>query len=117
MSVKIVAVLFFLAEAFLSHHGGKESGAESRWLSERTGIREGFLRSSAHVLLFAVLTVFSIAAFGTIGLISTAAWAVVDEMTKPLLYNQLHCSCKDILLNLIGVGIGTGLVALVGGIC
>ena len=117
MGLKIVTVSIFLAEAFLSHQGGKESGMESRWLSEWIGIKEGILRSYAHALLFAVLTVFSIAAFGTIGLIATAVWAVVDEMTKPLLHNERHCSGKDILLNLIGEGIGAGLAALVSGIC
>ena len=108
-----MTVLIFLAEAFLSHQGGKESGAESRWLSERTGIREGFLRSIAHVLLFAVLAGFSMDAFGTIGLIAAAAWAVVDEMTKPLLHNQRHCSGKDILLNLFGIWIGAGLIVVI----
>lgn len=112
MGMKITAVFIFLVEVFLSHQGGRESGMESRWLSERTGIVEGFLRLSAHVLLFAALAGFSTGAFGTAGLIATAVWAVMDEVTKPMLRNQRHCSGKDILLNLAGVWIGAGLAMM-----
>ena len=110
--MKIAAIVVFLLEAFLSHQGGKQSGEESRWLSKVSGINEGFLRKSAHVLSFLIITVLAVSGFGTAGLIAAAIWALVDELTKPLLKNQRHCSGRDILLNLVGVAAG-GTVVLI----
>ena len=112
MVLKIAVIVVLLAEIFLSHQSGSSSGMESRWLADRTGIRESFLRSAAHVLIFAVLAALGTIGFGWIGLIVIAVWAVLDEVTKPLLRNQRHCSGKDILLNLAGTGIG-GAIALI----
>lgn len=78
MGLKVAAIAVFLIEVFLSHQGGKESGAESRWLSERIGLKESFLRSAAHVLIFAVLTCVTVLGFGWVGVALVAVWAAVD---------------------------------------
>ena len=104
--MKTAAILVFLVEVFLSHQNGRESGAESKWLAERIHIKEGILRKSAHVLCFMILSILMSLAYGTAGYIAVAAWAAVDELTKPVLRNQRHCSGKEILLNLAGVVVG-----------
>ena len=111
MILKIAVIVVFIFEIFHSHQSGRKSGMESRWLAERTGVQESLLRSAAHVLLFAVLTALGSIAFGWVGFIAALVWAAADEASKPLLRNQRHCSGKDILLNLAGVGIG-GIVTL-----
>lgn len=72
------------------------------------------LRSSAHVILFAVLTILltgtlrsaKVSAAGmAVGLILTALWAWADEATKPLIQGR-HFSWFDVRLNWIGIGIG-----------
>lgn len=113
MGIKIIAIVIIIVEAFLSHQSGRTSGKESRWLSEKTGVNESFIRSAAHVLLFAVLAGIAWLAFGTAGIIVAAVWAIADEATKPLLHNQRHCSLKDILLNLAGTALGTALALLI----
>ena len=109
--------MIFLIEIFLSHQEGRKSGAESKCLSEKTGIKEGFIRSFAHILLFMNIAGSSFIAFGIVGFIFVIIWSALDEITKPLLHNFRHCSGKDILLNYIGTGIGTGLVMLVQILC
>lgn len=55
-----------------------------------------------------VLSILMSLAYGMAGFITVAAWAVVDETTKPMLHNQRHCSGKEILLNIAGVIAGGG---------
>ena len=105
--------MILLVEVFLSHQEGRLSGAESKWLSEKTGLKEGFIRSFAHILLFMILACASFIAFETAGLIVVIIWSALDEITKPLLNNFRHCSGRDILLNYIGTGLGTGLALLI----
>ena len=113
MGFKVTAVVIFLIEVFLSHQEGRQSGAESKWLSEKTGLKESFIRSFAHILLFVILAGTVFVAYGIAGFIFVIIWAALDEITKPLLHNFRHCSGRDILLNYIGIGIGTGVALLI----
>ena len=91
-TVLIMFIAAFAVEVYLSHQNGKDSGAVSSNLSIRIHISEKMLRTGAHIGFFAVMIV--------------AVWAVLDEVTKPLLKNGRHCSTIDIGWNLIGVAGG-----------
>ena len=63
--VKIISISTFLWLVFmliLSHIPGGPSTAESRWLSDMTGVKEGTLRQFMHVFLYMVLAVLVVLA-------------------------------------------------------
>lgn len=110
--MKIITGIWLLFMLILSHIPGEPSSAESRWLSSMTGVREGTLRRSAHVVLYLILAVLVI-----VGWADTSLWirivalvliAVADESSKALsIFPGRHCSVyPDMMLNLLGVGFG-----------
>ena len=119
---KIVLIFMFLAvtiaEIFLSHQNGKDSGAASKNLSSRMHISEKMLRTGAHMISFAVMTVLlclvcQMYQLRMITSLFVAVWAVMDEVTKPMMKNGRHCSIKDIGWNLLGVAVGCGVWMIV----
>ena len=106
---KIVQIIVFVAivisEFYLSHQNGNDSGAASKALSTRIHISEKMLRTDAHIGFFAVMTVLA-SLVCRVMIVAVAVWAVMDEVTKPLLKNGRHCSGVDIRWNLIGVAVG-----------
>lgn len=112
MLLKIITILWLLFMLVLSHIPGEPSGAESRWLSSMTGVKEGVLRRAAHVVLYLVLAVLA-----TLAWPETQLWvkclvlviiAIGDESSKALsIFHGRHCSIFEIGLNLLGVCIGT----------
>lgn len=111
---KIATVVWFGIEVVLSHTPGDQSGAKSQAISRLTGIDEGLLRRSAHVSLFAVLSLLAGVGWGWIGVVVSAVWSVLDEMTKRWIPGR-HSSAFDMLLNLFGVVIGTAVWLIAGG--
>lgn len=107
-SMRFAAVVVFIVECVLSHTPGDRSGRQSETLAKLSGVDEGLLRRFAHVFLFLVLGVLAGAGFGWIGIGAAAVWAVVDELTKPLVPGR-HFSWIDVGLNLAGVAVGVGL--------
>ena len=114
MCGKVIAVIAFnavtITEIYLSHQNGKDSGAASRSLSTHIHISEKMLRTSAHMIFFAVITfllclVCQMYQLRMITSLFVAVWAVMDEVTKPMMKNGRHCSKKDIGWNLLGVGV------------
>ena len=105
---KSAAALWFALECWLSHQPGKRSGAQSKWLAERSRTTERFLRRAAHVLCFFVLTLLACLGFGPWAIVFCAAWAALDEWTKKFVRGR-HCSGRDILLNLLGLALGAAL--------
>ena len=67
--MKIITGIGLWFMLILSHIPGKPSSAESRWLSSMTGVREGTLRRSAHVVLYLILAVLVI-----VGWADTSLW-------------------------------------------
>ena len=61
MCGKVIAVVVFITvtitEIYLSHQNGRDSGAASKSLSTRIHISEKMLRTGAHMIFFAVITV------------------------------------------------------------
>ncbi len=115
MSGKVIAIVVFIAvtitEIYLSHQNGKDSGAASKSLSTCIHISEKMLRTSAHIISFAVMTVLlclvcQMYQLRKITGLFVAVWAVMDEVTKPMMKNGRHCSLKDIGWNLLGVAVG-----------
>lgn len=106
--MRFAAVVVFIVECVLSHTPGDRSGRQSETLAKLSGVDEVLLRRSAHVFLFLVLGALAGAGFGWIGIGSAAVWAVVDELTKPLIPGR-HFSWIDVGLNLAGVAVGVGL--------
>ena len=106
---KIVLIIVFVAtvisEVYLSHQNGKDSSAVSSNLSTRIHISEKMLRTGAHIISFAVMTVLACWVCWVM-ILAVAVWAVMDEVTKPLLKNGRHCSAVDIGWNLVGVAVG-----------
>ena len=121
MAIKIATFLWLLLMTFLSHIGGKTSGAESRWLSDMTGVNEKLLRQLAHVICFMVLAVLVLLSFPDTPLwlkvILLILWAVIDEASKALpIFQGRHCSIPEIGLNVLGVAIGAGIGILIGAV-
>ena len=111
MLLKIITILWLLFMLVLSHIPGEPSGAESRWLSSMTGVREGILRRSAHVVLYLVLAVLATVAWPEAKLwvkgLVLVLIAVTDEVTKALpVFKGRHCSVAEIGLNLVGAAGG-----------
>ena len=108
---KIVLMTLFIAtvllEVYLSHQNGKDSGAASKTLSSRIHISEKMLRTGAHIISFAVMTVLACQVW-KIAPVAVVIWSVMDEVTKPMLKNERHCSVKDIGWNVVGCVIGFG---------
>lgn len=102
---KISSLLWFLAECWLSHQPGPASGKQSRWLAEHSGTDERLLRRGAHVICFSGLSLLSCLGFGMIGLLFSAAWSALDELSKKRIAGR-HCSGRDVRLNLFGTAIG-----------
>ena len=112
---KVIAVVVFITviitEIYLSHQNGRDSGAASKSLSTRIHISEKMLRTSAHMISFAAMMVLlclvcQMYQLRVITSLFVAVWAVMDEVTKPMLKNGRHCSIKDIGWNLLGVAVG-----------
>lgn len=98
---------------FLSHQLGEESGAESRMLAKALHVSEKWLRVSAHVLLFSVLSFLMLSAFPELPLWIRAAiigvWACMDEWTKGWsLFPGRHFSWQDVGWNALGWAVGIG---------
>ncbi len=103
----VVLAVVVIAEVFLSHQNGKDSGAASKSLSNRLHLSEAVIRTGAHIGFFAVMTILSLLSY-PVFVVVVGLWAVVDEMTKPLLKNERHCSVVDIGWNVLGCVIGFG---------
>ena len=123
MCGKVIAVIVFVAvtitEIYLSHQNGRDSGAASRSLSTRIHISEKKLRTSAHMISFAVITVLlclvcQMYQLRMVTSLFVAVWAVMDEVTKPMMKNGRHCSIKDIGWNLLGVAVGDCVWMMIG---
>lgn len=105
---KIVLIMFiavFAVEVYLSHQNGKDSGAASKSLSTHLHLSEKILRTGAHIISFAVMTVLACWVCWVM-IVAVAVWAVMDEVTKPMLDNGRHCSAVDIGWNALGVAVG-----------
>ncbi len=111
--MKFAAVVIFVIEAILSHTPGEKSGEESRWLARTTGIKEGLLRQSAHVVLFFLLSLFAALGFDWWGVGAVTVWAAVDEISKKIVPGR-HSSGGDMILNLAGVAVGVVIWFLLG---
>lgn len=105
----IVLTALFIAvlavEAYLSHQNGKDSGAASKSLSNRLHLSDGAIRTGAHIISFAVMTCMACAVSYLLTM-AVIAWAIMDEVTKPLMKNGRHCGLIDIGWNLCGCVIG-----------
>ena len=119
---KIVLTIMFIAvtitEVYLSHQNGKDSGAASKSLSTRLHLSEAVIRTGAHMISFAVMTVLlclvcQMYQLRMITSLLATVWAVMDEVTKPMMKNGRHCSIKDIGWNLLGVAVGCGVWMIV----
>ena len=119
---KIVLTIMFIAvtitEVYLSHQNGKDSGAASKSLSTRLHLSEAVIRTGAHMISFAVMTVLlclvcQMYQLRMITSLLATVWAVMDEVTKPMMKNGRHCSIKDIGWNLLGVAVGCGVWMMV----
>ena len=102
---KIVLTIMFIAvviaEVYLSHQNGKDSGAASKSLSTRLHLSEAVIRTGVHIISFAVmmflmLLVCKVYQVRMMTAVVIALWAIMDEVTKPMLKNERHCSVKDI---------------------
>lgn len=119
----LFTILWFFFMTWLSHQDGEHTSKTSLELANHMkhwfpvkdiGKLNRQLRCSAHVFLFAVLTILlsgtlysaRVSAVVTAaGLILTVFWAWADEATKPMIQGR-HFSWFDVRLNWIGVGIG-----------
>ena len=112
MSSELLLTIMFvgvtIAEIYLSHQNGKDSGAASKNLSTHLHLSEKMLRTGAHIISFTVMTVLACSVW-KIAPVAVVIWSVMDEVTKPMLDNGRHCNALDIGWNLLGVAIGYGL--------
>lgn len=118
----VALVGWFLFMTWLSHQSGPKTAQESRALArELQPLLPGrdpetinfLLRKTAHVVVFAVLTVLASGAFvagqsavppaWVYGLLAVWCWG--DEVTKPLVPGR-HFSWPDVGLNGAGVALG-----------
>lgn len=109
--MKIVFFVVLVIEIFLSHQPGEESGAESRALAKTLHVSEKWLRISAHIVLFAILSFLMISSFPELPLwlkiCLIGGWAVVDEYTKSWsVFKGRHFSWRDVGWNAVGTIIG-----------
>ena len=118
--MKIVFILLLIIEIFLSHQPGEESGAESRVLAKTLHVSERFLRISAHVVLFGLLSFLALLSFPTVNLWlrigMIGAWCILDEYTKGWeIFRGRHFSWQDVGWNALGWSIGTiaGLISTI----
>ena len=95
--------LVFILEVVLSHTPGNTSINQSAWLSSVTRVNEGVLRKITHILLFALLS-FTAGQTKSL-LLLVVAWSILDEITKIPIPGR-HCNLVDMVLNLVGTGIG-----------
>ena len=118
----VLTILWFCFMTWLSHQNGSKTAETSRNLAE--GLNAIFhsrdlnrlnrkLRRSAHIVVFAVLTLLTVLTMMAgkiegrwIAVCLIALWSLIDEATKPLIQGR-HFSWQDVGLNLIGVGIGS----------
>lgn len=98
-------IAVFAVEVYLSHQNDKDSGTASKALSSCMHISEKILRTGAHIISFAVMTVLACWVCWVM-IVAVAVWAVMDEVTKPMLDNGRHCSIVDIGWNALGVAVG-----------
>lgn len=108
----ILFILILCLEIFLSHQDGYKSGEESEVLAKILHISNKHIRILAHIVLFAVIMFVGLKAFKDYKMVITVAvsiWAILDEVTKPLMKNYRHMSIFDIGMNILGVVIGFGL--------
>ena len=110
--MKILFFAVFVIEVCLSHTPGEASGNQSKWLSSMTGVKEGLLRRTAHVILFAALAITAGLAWGWYGVGAVFVWALLDEVTKIPIRGR-HFSWLDVGLNLGGAALGMVLWLLV----
>ena len=86
-----------------------------------TGVPESSLRMLIHVVLYLVLGVLVILSWSNTPVwmksLALAITVVIDEWSKGLrLFPDRHCSVwPDMMLNLLGAGIGVGIGVLIGG--
>ena len=111
-SIRILTVIWFVVELWLSHSPGDRSSKESRFLSNLLHIDEELLRNLAHVFCFSILSALAILSFGYIGLKMTVVWCTIDELTKKMVPGR-HCSVRDIFLNLCGTLLGAVVILLI----
>ena len=109
--MKVLSILVFAIELFLSHQTGDRSGEESKALARVMRIDEGWLRQAAHVILFFLLSLFAGLGFGPWALLGCVIWSVVDEISKRSVPGR-HSSLRDMFLNLAGVAAGGLIVFL-----
>lgn len=118
--IPIFTFLWLILMLILSHISSRPSAEESRWLSSMTGVSESSLRMLMHVVLYLVLGVMVTLAWPDTPVwmksLALAITAVVDEWSKALpLFPGRHCSIlPDMVLNLLGAGIGVVIGLLVG---
>lgn len=101
----ILFTVVFIIEVYLSHQNGRNSGAESRTLSERLHLNEHLIRTGAHIGFFAVLIFLSLFISKWL-CVAVILWAIIDEATKQLLKNERHFSLIDVGWNVVGIMIG-----------
>ena len=107
----IIFILILIAEIFLSHQNGYKSGEESLAIAKALHLSNQTIRLAAHIILFAIIMFTGLMTFPehtVLVIVAIVLWAVLDEVTKPLLNNFRHTSLFDIGMNLIGVTIGIG---------
>ena len=107
----IFFILILIAEIFLSHQNGYKSGEESLAIAKALHLSNQTIRLAAHIILFAIIMFTGLMTFPehtVLVIVAIVLWAVLDEVTKPLLNNFRHTSLFDIGMNLIGVTIGIG---------
>jgi len=63
-------------------HTRREVGRGEPLASTTIHIPEKVLRRSAHVVMFAALSALALAGFGWIGMVVTAVWSLLNEITK-----------------------------------
>lgn len=110
-------IIWFLFMTYLSHQDGEHTGKTSRELAEKLlfldsdiNLLNSRLRRLAHVVVYAVLAVLLIVTLELGGYplwltMVTVVWAWADEATKRLIQGR-HFSWGDVVLNVLGIGIG-----------
>ncbi len=112
----IFFILILIAEIFLSHQNGYKSGEESLAIAKALHLSNQTIRLAAHIILFAIIMFTGLMTFPehtVLVIVAIVLWAVLDEVTKPLLNNFRHMSLFDMGMNMIGVMIGIGLKFLI----